>query len=134
MSNNHWCKEHEVEFFKRGKMKGYAHPIEGTEAGEWCNEPEGGGDPMPEDTPKETGQHKSDGKNRSFALSYAKDIGVAKVRAGKSTSAFEIIETAVLFESYLDNGAEVTPLKGNPSQRPIEETPPDRPTLLTARL
>ena len=34
--NEHWCHIHNVAFFKRGKMKGYAHPIEGTD--QWCNE------------------------------------------------------------------------------------------------
>ena len=34
----HWCEEHQVNWFKRGKMKGYAHPVADT--GEWCNEPE----------------------------------------------------------------------------------------------
>ena len=32
----HWCEQHQTKFFKRGKMKGYAHPIGDT--GEWCNE------------------------------------------------------------------------------------------------
>ncbi len=32
----HWCEKHQTKFFKRGKMKGYAHPIGDT--GEWCNE------------------------------------------------------------------------------------------------
>ena len=41
----HYCKEHETVFFKKGKMRGYAHPIGDT--GEWCNEPEEGGDEMP---------------------------------------------------------------------------------------
>ena len=35
-SESHWCKIHKTKFFKKGKMKGYAHPIEGTD--EWCNE------------------------------------------------------------------------------------------------
>lgn len=34
----HWCAKHNVKFFKTEKMKGYAHPIEGTK--EWCNESE----------------------------------------------------------------------------------------------
>lgn len=34
--SEHFCQEHEVVFFKKGKMKGYAHKIEGTD--EWCNE------------------------------------------------------------------------------------------------
>jgi len=32
----HWCSDHNTVFFKKGKMKGYAHPIGDT--GEWCNE------------------------------------------------------------------------------------------------
>ena len=39
----HYCKTHGVVWFKKGKMKGYAHPItdeEGEPTGEWCNEPE----------------------------------------------------------------------------------------------
>lgn len=34
----HYCKAHDVNFFKKGKMRGYAHHVE--ETGEWCNEPE----------------------------------------------------------------------------------------------
>ncbi len=34
----HWCELHQANFFKKGRMPGYAHPIEGTK--EWCNEPE----------------------------------------------------------------------------------------------
>jgi len=38
----HWCKEHQTTFFKRGKMKGFAHEIldkDGESTGKWCNEP-----------------------------------------------------------------------------------------------
>ena len=35
----HYCKEHKTEWFKRGNMKSYAHPIEGTDPKQWCNEP-----------------------------------------------------------------------------------------------
>lgn len=38
----HWCKEHKTVWFKKGGMKGYAHPItdeEGEPTGAWCNEP-----------------------------------------------------------------------------------------------
>ena len=34
--SEHYCQEHGVNFFKKGRMKGYAHPIEGTD--KWCNE------------------------------------------------------------------------------------------------
>ena len=33
---SHYCTTHDVNFFKKGKMKGYAHPIEGID--NWCNE------------------------------------------------------------------------------------------------
>ncbi len=32
----HWCKEHDTKFFKKGRMKAYAHPLGDT--GEWCHE------------------------------------------------------------------------------------------------
>lgn len=37
-SSEHWCKEHNTEFFMRGKMRSYGHPIEGTDPVEWCRE------------------------------------------------------------------------------------------------
>ena len=47
--SGHYCAEHKVVFFKKGAMRGYAHPIEGTEPVKWCNEPEGGGAEIPEE-------------------------------------------------------------------------------------
>jgi len=43
----HWCSVHKTPFFKRGKMKGYAHPIkdENGETGEWCSEDKAGSQP-----------------------------------------------------------------------------------------
>ena len=41
MSEEHYCTVHNTEFFKRGKMRGYAHPLQdenGEDTGEWCNE------------------------------------------------------------------------------------------------
>jgi len=58
-------------------------------------------------------------RRRGFALSYAKDIAVAKIRVGKETSATEVITIATLFESYLENGAIVT--KKKPTE-PIDES------------
>lgn len=40
---SHYCVTHKTAWFKKGKMKGYAHPIvndEGEPTGQWCNEPE----------------------------------------------------------------------------------------------
>ena len=43
LNKGHWCSIHQTPFFKKGKMKGYAHPIKddfGEDSGEWCNEGE----------------------------------------------------------------------------------------------
>ena len=41
-NSEHWCKEHNTEFFMRGKMKSYGHPIEGSDDADgkkvWCHE------------------------------------------------------------------------------------------------
>lgn len=40
----YYCKEHGEVWFKKGKMKNYAHPIKdtnGNSTGEWCNMPSG---------------------------------------------------------------------------------------------
>jgi len=34
----HYCTIHKTNFFMKGKMKSYAHPIEGTDPVEWCHE------------------------------------------------------------------------------------------------
>ena len=39
-----FCQEHQTAFFKKGKMKNYAHMIKdenGEDTGEWCNAPAG---------------------------------------------------------------------------------------------
>jgi len=33
----HWCEQHQTNYFKTSKMRGYAHKVEGTD--KWCNEP-----------------------------------------------------------------------------------------------
>ena len=41
VAEEHWCAIHKTPFFKKGKMKAYAHPIKdefGEDTGEWCNE------------------------------------------------------------------------------------------------
>ncbi len=111
--SNHYCKEHEAVFFKKGKMRGYAHPIKDEDGdGEWHNEPEEGGDPMPEDTPMETGQYKADpAKTQSIERQSALKSAVAwcsiKVQAGQDLRSVDVIICATLFESYLTNGATV---------------------------
>lgn len=34
----HYCNIHQVNFFMKGKMKSFGHPIEGTDPLEWCHE------------------------------------------------------------------------------------------------
>lgn len=41
MSEGHYCSIHNMVFFKKGGMRGYAHPIQGEngmDTGKWCNE------------------------------------------------------------------------------------------------
>ncbi len=46
----------------------------------------------------------TDPKNRSYALSYAKDIAVAKMMAGEEMSVDKVIDIAKKFARYLDTG------------------------------
>ena len=63
-------------------------------------------EPVPVDKIRVDKKPESDGRNRSFALAYAKDYHCARIRAGviKDIPESEIIATAILFESYLDKG------------------------------
>ena len=45
----------------------------------------------------------SSGKNKAFALSYAKDIGVAIIGQGKECSTKKVIEIAKEFQEYMDS-------------------------------
>jgi len=42
----HWCSVHKTAFFKKGKMKRYAHPVKGTDPVKWCNEKEDKPEPV----------------------------------------------------------------------------------------
>jgi hypothetical protein len=48
-TKDHWCEIHKTEFFKKGNMKTYAHPVmaDGKPTGAWCNEKQ------PEPTPEQ---------------------------------------------------------------------------------
>ena len=61
-------------------------------------------EPPKDMTPPRAAPVKMDSKNRSFALAYAKDIGVAKIMMGGDMSTMKIITIAEIFESYLDGG------------------------------
>ena len=119
----HFCNEHATKFFKAGKMKGYAHPIEdkdGKTTG-WCNEEdqESYHDPNPasKDTPvkevskdmtKEDWADKDTRTRRSIerqkALAEANAWCIAQLQAGNGVKTVELLSVAKLFESYLDNG------------------------------
>ena len=57
------CKEHDTEWFKRGKMRCYAHPIEGSDG--WCNMPEDD-DNLWDETPQPSSQSSSDMSDEEF--------------------------------------------------------------------
>jgi len=51
----HWCKEHQMAWFKKGKMRGYAHPIldeDGEKTDNWCNEPKSEVESKPPESPR----------------------------------------------------------------------------------
>ena len=68
----HYCNEHRTKFFKKGAMKGYAHPIGDT--GKWCNEPEGAS----------TGQTET--KEKPFTYSPEKSASIETQVAVKATT------------------------------------------------
>ena len=89
MNEGHYCSKHDVTFFKKGKMRGYAHPLqddEGNDTREWCNEDtppevaEPSSKPVQSATdppkPKIGGDVRRDCK--SFCLSYSKDLVASK--------------------------------------------------------
>ena len=116
----HYCEFHQTDFFKTEKMRGYAHPIkdkDGKTVG-WCNEdakevaklPEQSKDEMldeHQEVVREARVSVSDGKNRSFALSYAKDWCIAKVQGGEAIKTLDVLVVAKAFEAYLDTGVVV---------------------------
>lgn len=70
MAETEYCNEHQTMWFKKGKMKNYAHPIEGTDPVKWCNMPEEG-EPQP-DKPKPERTYKADpGKIDSIEVQVA---------------------------------------------------------------
>ncbi len=91
----HYCEEHQTAYFKRGKMKGFAHPIEdenGNPTGQWCNEGavvEVGNEPntekgeQAERKPQRQTPTAPDAKSRSIerqvALKASVELAVAKI-------------------------------------------------------
>lgn len=50
---------------------------------------------------------KTDPKNRAFALSYSKDISVAKITKGDKVTGLETLRIAELFRQYLDGEIDI---------------------------
>ena len=117
----HWCQEHETAFFKKGAMKGYAHPIK-NEVGEttgWCNEDkpihtvEKVAKEMAESKPQPTQRGRADSvmsktdwseKDRITRKSIERQTALkeANIRVPAGESSGKVIATAKLFEAYLE--------------------------------
>lgn len=97
----HWCSIHQTQFFKKGKMKGYAHSIKdaaGNDTGEWCNESEEGtkakikvGLPLP------TGDFKNLGEFYTACLDYFK---LTKTRVDAEVSGFDLTKPDQLKKAW----------------------------------
>ena len=99
----HWCKEHKMAFFKKGKMKGFAHPIcdeDGEPTGEWCNKPKPENAPLPDQMSKDGWATKDANTRKSIerqtSLKCAIDLCL-----GDKIKLEQIRPLAEKFESYL---------------------------------
>ncbi len=130
----HFCNEHQAKFFKGGKMKSFAHPIEvnGQTVG-WCNEdaeevgklpaqktaspPLQEGEPTPAElTAVDNKMSKGDWSEkdrvtrqsiqRQTSLKAAVEWCIAK-QATEPVTTVMVLTVAGLFESYLENGVQV---------------------------
>ena len=119
-----WCSEHNVAFFKKGGMRGYAHPIQdenGEDTGEWCNEDakevaklepqEAVTPPLQKDEPTPEQLKPFDPTRTSIerqtSLKSAIEWCIAKVQSGEKLKTFDVLVVAKVFESYLDTGVVV---------------------------
>lgn len=62
----YYCQEHGTVWFKRGKMKHYAHPVED---GEWCN--------MPSEKPSQPAQRPATGRTAQSPIAFAESAAAA---------------------------------------------------------
>ncbi len=113
----HWCKEHQAIYFKRGKMKGYAHPIldeEGEATGEWCNESKEAPEPEAKQVTPKADMTKNDWAEKdritrkSIERQKSLDLGVrvCELSGIKTGITEKAITTARAFEAYLETGKE----------------------------
>lgn len=76
----HYCEIHKTPFFKRGKMRGYAHPIldaDSNDTGEWCNEPEGQTEAKKQEKPFTYSPEKSASIETQVAVKAVTDLWIA---------------------------------------------------------
>lgn len=86
----YWCPDHSILWFKRGKMRGYAHPIG---EGRWCN--------MPAEAPQEP----QDGPQRPAAKSTPQGAPHATpAPTGSVVQAAEAPGTVVSIPMFKDRG------------------------------
>ena len=111
-SKGHWCAEHQVVFFKKGKMKSYAHPIGDT--GEWCHEhiePTPEAKPEPSNAPQSNStppQEETNGvvpslpslKNAGELLMRCKENNISRAEAFEILSISSVTEIADLDEAW----------------------------------
>ena len=124
MSQLNWCSAHETVWFKKGNMRGYAHPVKDENGndvpGQWCNRPKDWvkepalvteakklgavEDIMTKDdwADKDTRTRKS--IERQTSLNDATLIAVAKIEKGAEMTTDKVIEVSKRFEKYLDTG------------------------------
>ena len=111
----HFCKKHGVPFFKKGKMKGYAHPIidptTGDATGEWCNEPEEQAElPKKEWTPNVKSPEERISierqKSADIAFTHAQDVDITE----------DILKEAEKIYQWIHNGV-------NPTATAVKDTP-----------
>ncbi len=122
---DHYCEIHGVKFFKTAKMKGFAHPIEGTEPTQWCNEEDMESYHSPDPEKEKVAQQKLKEEpvkemtkadwaekdrikqhsiERQKALAEAVNWCIAKLQGGEDVKTVHIISIATIFESYLEDG------------------------------
>ncbi len=99
MSESHYCVVHKVPFFKKGGMKGYAHPI--GETGKWHNEEESSPEKPPESKQDAPQRQEVPLKGNESILRSVAIKGAVELVVAERIPLIKIFEWATLFESYV---------------------------------
>ena len=101
----HWCSIHNCTFFKKGRMKGWAHKVEDTD--EWCNEIEETKNETPEDKAGIMGEILTDEtppatalELMNWAFAHGKEFGPSWVRKEAGIKPLEVITNEKASEAY----------------------------------